>query len=107
MTGPAIYTFNFPLAEATVQNMGVITNDIQTELTTLDENVQRRFVEGDIPWDSDTQLTYRQAQIEWNTAAEQLPPALAKAQAGLSEIIAEYHRGETQGTALWQGAGRP
>ncbi len=107
MTGPAIYTFNFSLAEATVQNMGVITNDIQTELTTLDENVQRRFVEGEVPWEDEVQVHYRARQTEWNNAAVQLPANLLKAQNALINISDEYRSGEVRGSALWQVGGRP
>lgn len=94
----AEYTFDPRRAEAVLQQLEVVDNQIRTMLTTLDENSRKNLA----AWSSDTKDAYAHAKSSWDASAAAMPQALQNARVALSQIAETYHRMELNGSGLFQ-----
>jgi WXG100 family type VII secretion target len=92
------YTFDPSRAEAVLQQLEVIDNQIRAMLNTLDENSKRNLA----GWASETQQAYTQAKAAWDASAAAMPQALQNARSALTQIAHTYHRMEINGSSLFQ-----
>ena len=94
----AEYTFDPRRAEAVLQQLEVVDNQIRNMLTTLDENSKKNLA----AWSSDTKDSYAAAKAAWDASAAAMPQALQNARVALSQIADTYHRMEINGSGLFQ-----
>ncbi|SDT74629.1 WXG100 family type VII secretion target [Actinoplanes derwentensis] len=94
----AEYTFDPRRADAVLQQIEVIDNQIRAMLATLDENSKRNLA----GWESDTKAAYAHAKAAWDASAAAMPQALQNARVALTQIAENYQRMETNGSGLFQ-----
>jgi WXG100 family type VII secretion target len=93
----ATYTVNMSNVQEVATEMNTISQQIQNMLSDLNTQVQANLSQ----WSSSARDAYNTAQIQWNTAAQEMSMQAAKASASLGSINDNYANAEYQGLGLW------
>jgi uncharacterized protein YukE len=86
-----------PAVQNSVDELMLITRNIQQLITNLENESQRSLTE----WEGSVEQFYRQKKLEWDNAANAMAAAAGKAGAQLGTINLSYHTAEKNGTNLW------
>lgn len=91
------YSFNFMLADETLDHMNRINSTITSELADLEHQVEAHLAE----WDGAVKDAYWDAKAKWNAAAQQMPVALEAGRNTLYNISDGYGSAEQRWQQIW------
>ncbi len=91
------YTFNFNVADQTLDHMDSVNKAIRAALEELHNNCQKSLAE----WEGDARTQYYEAKARWDGAAEQMTLALQAGRVSLFNISEGYGSAEQRGTQIW------
>lgn len=91
------YTFNHAAAHQTIDEMARISNRLVNLLNGMEGQLQSCLVD----WSDGAREAYTQAQLRWDSYAEQAPQLLARAQSALTEIEDRYRIAQHKAASPW------
>jgi uncharacterized protein YukE len=79
------------IADNVREQMAAITEQVRSTLDDLETQISADLVN----WSSSTRAAYEAHRANWRAAAEQMPPALGRAEAALAEVSGGYFRAKS------------
>ena len=92
------YTFNFAMAEATLDHMGSVNQRIRAALDQLEQTCQTTMAD----WTDDSKNAYIVQKQRWDQNAAAMNQALMGARQALGGISQGYGDAQSRATNLWQ-----
>ncbi|MEU5941297.1 WXG100 family type VII secretion target [Micromonospora sp. NPDC047548] len=94
------YSFNFQVADYTLDGMNAINTQIRQALDSLQATAESSLAE----WTGDAREHYTVAKAAWNTAAQQMTVHLETARSTLLNISDNYGTTEQRARQIWENS---